>query len=168
MYKSKNHCMKCLSMKMIRIFGRSIDRISQEWMSQACHMYTNLMRATCFQTTFNICGLTETLQDFIMCNCLFSIFMVDRHLLTIDRHAILWITYRLSTISTCVGSRPGPTSASMESFEDAELDFDELERDDDYDFGDQGGWADDDPETMDAAFWSAGRRHCQELRSPEK
>lgn len=26
-----------------------------------------------------------------------------------------------------------------ESFEDAELDFDELERDDDYDFGDQGG-----------------------------
>lgn len=27
-------------------------------------------------------------------------------------HAILWITYRLSTISTCVGSRPGPTSAS--------------------------------------------------------
>ena len=54
-------------------------------MSQTCHMYTNLMRTTCFQTTFNIRSLTETLQDFIMCNCLFSIFMVDRHLLTIDR-----------------------------------------------------------------------------------
>lgn len=35
-----------------------------------------------------------------------------------------------------------------EYFEDAELDFDEPEGDDDYDFGDQGGWVDDDPETI--------------------
>ena len=34
-----------------------------------------------------------------------------------------------------------------EYFEDAELDFDEPEGDDDYDFGDQGGWG-DDPETI--------------------
>ena len=34
-----------------------------------------------------------------------------------------------------------------EYFEDAELDFDELEGDD-YGLGDQGGWADDDPETI--------------------
>ena len=50
-----------------------------------------------------------------------------------------------------------------EYFEDAELDFDEPEGDDDYDFGDQGGWVDDDPETITLEYDDGTSEKCDVL-----
>ena len=77
--------MKCLSLKMVWIFRRTVYGIPQKRMAKACHMNANLMGTSGFQSAFNISGVTETFQNLIMCYCFFSVFVVDSHLFTVCR-----------------------------------------------------------------------------------
>ena len=54
-------------------------------MSDVFHMNTDLVCTTCFQTAFNISCLSKTLKYFIMCDCLFAVFMVDCHFFAVCR-----------------------------------------------------------------------------------
>ena len=87
MNKAKNHCMKRLSLQMIRILTGTVHFITQKWMTDTCHMHTNLMRSACFQTAFHISGIFETFQNFIMCDSILAVFIVDSHLFAVNRMA---------------------------------------------------------------------------------
>ena len=87
MNKAKNHCMKRLSLQMIRILTGTVHFITQKWMTDTCHMHTNLMRSACFQTAFHIGGIGKTLQYPVMSDCLFSVFVIDRHFFPVNRMA---------------------------------------------------------------------------------
>ena len=54
-------------------------------MSDTGHVHTDLVGTTCFKTTFHIRGLAKTFQHFVMCYCIFTIFMIDGHFFTICR-----------------------------------------------------------------------------------
>ena len=77
--------MKSLSLQMIRVFGRTIDRIPKQRMSQTCHMHANLVRTSGFQTAFYVRCIPKTLQHLIMGHGFLAVLMIDGHFFTVDR-----------------------------------------------------------------------------------
>ena len=55
--------MKRLSLQMIRILTGTVHFITQKWMTDTCHMHTNLMRSACFQTAFHMYGANPAIFE---------------------------------------------------------------------------------------------------------
>ena len=85
MYKPKDHGMKCLPLKMIRIFGRSVNLISKKWMSLTCHMDPDLVGTSCLQAALHISSISKALQYLVMGRCIFAVFVINGHFLTVYR-----------------------------------------------------------------------------------
>ena len=75
--------MKCLPLQMKRCLPATVNLIPQEWMINACHMHTNLMRSSGLQLTFDIRIVLIALQHTVMRDCALSIHNINRHLHTV-------------------------------------------------------------------------------------
>ena len=76
--------MKRLPLKVIWISSRSVNLISKKRMSLTCHVYPDLMCTSCFQPALHISGIPETLQNLIMGHCIFAVFVINGHFLTVN------------------------------------------------------------------------------------
>ena len=85
MNQSEYHGMQSLSFQMIRIFLRTIDRISKKRMMQRRHVYTNLMCPSGFQLAFNISVIGKTFQYPVMSHRMFSVLFIDGHFFSLCR-----------------------------------------------------------------------------------
>ena len=77
--------MQRLSLQSERTLRRSVNQVSQYWMSDACHMNTDLMCPSCFQFTFDMRVVSKTLQHPIVRHCLSSMWCMNAHLLAVRR-----------------------------------------------------------------------------------
>ena len=68
-----------------RTFFWSIDFVSDQRMSNACHVDTDLMGSSGLKFTLDIGIISEALQNFVVCNGFPSVFTVRAHLLTVCR-----------------------------------------------------------------------------------
>ena len=86
MLETKHHGVKCLPGKSpVRTFFRSVQHISQKGMSNAAHVYANLMGAASFQLTLYIGETAETFQYPVMGYCRFSVSYMHRHFFSFYR-----------------------------------------------------------------------------------
>ena len=75
MNKAKNLCMQGLTCQPERTLLRTIYLISQNRMTNACHMHTDLMRASRLKLAFHISVFAiEFIQNMIMCDGFFAVF----------------------------------------------------------------------------------------------
>ena len=54
-------------------------------MSDACHVYPDLVRASCFEPALHECISVKTFQHFIMGDGVLAVFTVDAHLFPVIR-----------------------------------------------------------------------------------
>ena len=71
--------MKGLALELIRAPGRSIDLVSQQRVSQARHMDTDLMGTAGFQTALNMGKARKALQHPVMGHRRLAVLVVDAH-----------------------------------------------------------------------------------------
>ncbi len=75
--------MERLTLQMKRCLSLSVYLISQERMPNGRHVHPNLVGSSRLQAALDIGIIPKTFQHLIMCDSLFSIFLVDRHPLSV-------------------------------------------------------------------------------------
>lgn len=94
MNKSKAICMQRLSFQTKSSLARPVNLISQKWMPDGSHMYSDLVRASCFQPALNISKIPEALKHPIVCDSLLPVFLIDGHPLSVLLIPAYGRTYR--------------------------------------------------------------------------
>ena len=82
--------MQRLPLKLIRAFRRTINGITQERMSNACHVDADLVRSTRLQAALDMGEILEPCEHLVMGHCGFSVIVIDRHLLSVFRASSDW------------------------------------------------------------------------------
>ncbi len=71
------------ALKLIRAFRRTINGITQERMSNACHMDADLVRSTRLQAALDMGEILKPCEHLVMGHCGFSVVIIDCHLLPV-------------------------------------------------------------------------------------
>ncbi len=88
MEESQRHGMQALPLKPEGLLSRrSIDLISQQRVTDRCHVNADLMGTACFQTAFDVCETAKPLQHPVVGNRRLAVLFVDRHFLPVHRVA---------------------------------------------------------------------------------